>query len=64
MDLEKLIGLFENEANDTPADGLKIKNNVEALSLNIRFRHAGDMFFPVNAPGKTKVEKVFDCSKN
>lgn len=23
MDLEKLIGLFENEANDTPADGLK-----------------------------------------
>lgn len=45
MDLEKLIGLFENEANDTPADGLKIKNNVEALSLNIRFRHAGDMFF-------------------
>lgn len=63
MDLEKLIGLFENEANDTPADGLKIKNNVEALSLNIRFRHAGDMFFPVNAPGKTKLKKYLIAQK-
>ena len=63
MDLEKLIGLFENEANDTPADGLKIKNNVEALSLNIRFRHAGDMFFPVNASGKTKLKKYLIAQK-
>ena len=63
MDLEKLIGLFENEANDTPADGPKIKNNVEALSLNIRFRHAGDMFFPVNAPGKTKLKKYLIAQK-
>lgn len=47
-----------------PEKGLQKKDEAETLSLNIRFRHAGDMFFPVNAPGKTKVEKVFDCSKN
>ena len=63
MDLEKLLKLFENEAKNSPMDGLKIKNKTEALSLNIRFRRAGDMFFPVNAPGKTKLKKYLIAQK-
>ena len=63
MDLEKLIGLFENESKDSPEKGLQKKDEAETPSLNIRFRHAGDMFFPVNAPGKTKLKKYLIAQK-
>lgn len=63
MDLEKLIMLFENESEDSPEKGLQKKDEAETPSLNIRFRHAGDMFFPVNAPGKTKLKKYLIAQK-
>ena len=63
MDLEKHIMLFENESKDSPEKGLQKKDEAETPSLNIRFRRAGDMFFQVNAPGKTKLKKYLIAQK-
>lgn len=58
MDFEKLMSLFEAENSDLPSAECE-----NARCLTVRFRRAGDMFFPVNAPGRVKLKKYLIAQK-